>query len=650
MNNRLPSVPLITCDPYLSLWSPCDKLHDGDTCHWTGVKKPAYGKITIDGTAYRFMGSGNEPVLEQTALTVTPTASTYSFLGNGVNLNVRFTSPLLMDDLVLMSRPVSFVEFKLTSVDGATHHAAISLTLDESHCYEGDTRKPLIYGVHECGAFEAAWMGLKKQAPLSHSGDGITIDWGYLYLASSDFVVGCNNGERTTLTATLDTDVTAEPIKRVLAVAYDDIASIQYFGRTLRGYWTIDGDNIMDAIATSLADYRAIVSQCDVFDESLIAWAARVGGEEYSKITSAAYRQSIAAHKLAVDDNGDAIFVSKECFSNGCAATADVSYPSIPLYLIYEPELVKGMLRPVFEFAKMPVWEFDFAPHDAGRFPYVWGQVYGTTEGWGADNGDVHAPFYNFPKGSNIYEFKYQMPVEECGNMLIMAAAAAVFSGDAEFLRDELPSLKKWVSYLIEFGVDPGNQLCTDDFAGHLAHNANLAAKATNGVLAYSIIISMLGDETLGVQYLEKARTMAKEWAKNADAGDHTVLSFGDQSSWGLKYNLVWDIVFGAELFPKSIYEREVAWYQKMSNAYGVPLDNRKDYTKSDWILWVAAFADNQADMQKLIAPVAKFLCDSPQRNPFSDWYETKTAEQVGFQNRTVQGGLFMPLLKDLMD
>ena len=45
-------------------------------------------------------------------------------------------------------------------------------------------------------------------------------------------------------------------------------------------------------------------------------------------------------------------FVSKECHSNGCAATVDVSYPSIPLFLLYNPELVRGMMRPVFKFAR----------------------------------------------------------------------------------------------------------------------------------------------------------------------------------------------------------------------------------------------------------------------------------------------------------
>ena len=116
-----------------------------------------------------------------------------------------------------------------------------------------------------------------------------------------------------------------------------------------------------------------------------------------------AYRQVVAAHKLAVDENGEILWVSKECFSNGCAATVDVSYPSIPLFLLYNPELVKGMMRPIFRYAASDAWPFDFAPHDAGQFPLLNGQVY-----------------------ANGTDPKDQMPVEECGNMLVMMAAVCL--------------------------------------------------------------------------------------------------------------------------------------------------------------------------------------------------------------------------------
>lgn len=646
MQDRLPSVPLITCDPYFSLWSPHDRLYDGDTCHWTGRKKTAAGFITIDDVKYRFMGGGRGKTLIQTDLSITPTSSVYTFEGAGISLKVTFLSPLLADDLSLLSRPVSYIEFESAAIDQKTHKAEISLSFDEEFCYS--TSGAILGGIHKCDSFNSAWMGKRNQAPLSHSGDNATIDWGYMHLASDSFDVKFESEKRSVLTASLKLKIGKEPQKFAVAAAYDDIASIQYFGDVLKGYWAKDGHTILDVIAAAIADRRSISSQCSVFDSSLSEWAENIGGKDYKKIVCAAYRQSIAAHKLAADKDGEAVFISKECFSNGCAATVDVSYPSVPLYLIYNPELVKGMLRPIFKFAKMPVWDFDFAPHDAGRYPYVWGQVYGLDNRYQED-GEVYPPYYSFPKGSKIYDVKYQMPVEECGNMLIMSAAAAVCGGNADFLIDEMPLLTKWVSYLVEFGGDPGNQLCTDDFGGHLAHNANLSAKAIMGILAYSVILFMLGEESVAVQYKSKAADMARSWVKRSKCGDHTVLAFGDKDSWSLKYNLVWDVIFGSELFPKKLYRQEITHYQKMLEAYGTPLDNRKDYTKSDWILWSAAFAESRDDLKKLIAPIAKYLAESDSRVPFSDWYDAKTGLQVGFQNRTVQGGLFMPLLKDLL-
>ena len=85
------------------------------------------------------------------------------------------------------------------------------------------------------------------------------------------------------------------------------------------------------------------------------------------------------------------------------------------------------------------------------------------------------------------------MPVEECGNILILAAALAKFTDDLSFLRKYEPVFRKWAEYLADKGYDPENQLCTDDFAGHLAHNTNLSIKAILALGGWSIIAGMLG-------------------------------------------------------------------------------------------------------------------------------------------------------------
>jgi hypothetical protein len=648
MNTRVPCVPLITCDPYFSVWSPADKLYDADTIHWTGRRQRISGIAVIDGVPYRFLSFGSERTLLQTELEISATSSQYRFEGAGIGLELSFRTPLLLDDLDLVSRPVSYISVGAETLDGKSHKVEITISFESVFCKMTEGPLPFVSGVHKLKNCAAAWMGQKKQAPLSHSGDDVTIDWGYLYLA----VPGGTGAEATVsesgeqLSAKITFEKCAARAETFIAAAYDDTTSINYFGDIRRGYWARNGKTIITAIEEAVAEYPSLRKKCAAFDAELNKKALASGGEAYRKILNLAYRQAIAAHKLVSDEKGDAIFISKECFSNGCAATVDVSYPSVPLFLLFNPELVKGMLRPILRFAELPVWTYDFAPHDAGRFPYVTGQVYGLKHG-DIKNTEVYPPYYSFPANADAYTLRYQMPVEECGNMLVMLAAVAKAEGNADFSRPYKATLEKWVAYLEKYGANPGEQLCTDDFAGHLASNCNLAAKAIVGLEAYSIILKLWGDSAGSAAYHQKAKTMADDWTKNAGRGDHTALVFDKDEGWSLKYNLVWDKIFGSKLFDDSVYEKEIAWYIKTQNPRGVPLDSRRDYTKSDWILWTAAFTSGKEKREALIGPVSAFLEETPDRVPFSDWYDTKTAKHYHFQNRTVQGSLFMPLLAD---
>ena len=332
----------------------------------------------------------------------------------------------------------------------------------------------------------------------------------------------------------------------------------------------------------------------------------------------------MAAHKLAVDENGANLFVSKECFSNGCAATVDVTYPSAPMFLYYNPELLKGMLRPVFRYARTEAWKFDFAPHDVGQYPLVNGQVYGNNE------------------------LKYQMPVEECGNMIILTAAICKREKDPAFAYANLDLISLWSEYLVQYGADPGNQLCTDDFAGHLAHNCNLAIKAIMGIAGYSSILSMLGRDEEAARYMSIAKEYAAtvcSRAKNPDGSYR--LAFDQEGTFSLKYNAVWDKLWGTELFPAEFYRGEINRYRQEALPYGVPLDSREKYTKSDWLLWAACLTDNREDFNFFVSLLWKAYHTMRTRVPMTDWYFVDTSEMCGFQHRTVQGGLFLKLLFD---
>ncbi|MBE6999104.1 MAG: DUF4965 domain-containing protein [Ruminococcaceae bacterium] len=644
---RAASIPLITHDPFFSVWSAADKLNDADLVHWSGIRQKIRGYLVVNGKTYCFMGDPEFlEALPQVSLDITATSTTYTFEIEELTFTCRFTSPVLPGDLLLASRPCTYVDFGVERKVEAdvTIHLALSADLVREKA-----DKVIGFAGSQKG-FHYGSMGKAKQTPLGASGDKVTIDWGYLYAASKadSVIVFDHKNEQLSVELPLGGDGEATD----LILAYDDLLSINYFGAWRKAYWTETYPTILDAIGAAFGDKEETLAKAAAFDKEIYDRAYAVGGEDYAFLCSMSVRHVMAAHKIITDEEGKVIFLSKENDSNGCIGTVDVSYPSTPLFLLYNPELVKGMLRPVFRFADLEVWPFDFAPHDVGRYPYAWGQVYGLDremrvqgEAFSVEQGAVYPPFYLYPADSGIYDFRYQMPVEECGNMLVMTAAVCLGEGNAEFAKPFWHLLSAWKEYLLEYGVDPGDQLCTDDFAGHLAHNVNLSAKAIMGVEAYAKLAGLMGLAEEAEVYHAKAVEMAKSWENRAKAGDHYALAFGNENSWSLKYNLVWDKVWGTGLFSDEVYEKELAYYEKMTNEYGVPLDNRADYTKSDWILWCAAMTENAGQAAKLIAPVAHYLKTTTTRVPFSDWYDTKTGKYVHFMGRSVQGGIFMPIL-----
>ena len=641
---RLPALPLVANDPYFSIWRAADRLTDTDTTHWAGARKRLRGQLTIDGKPCRYLGRGEGEAMETVSLAVTPTSTKSVLQAAGVRLSIVFTTPLLLDDPDVLSTPITMIDITLEAVDGREHEAALSFTAFDELCYDGDERPHMMQDVYSADGLWVGCMGQRRQKLLCHSGDHITIDWGYLYLACREAVQCTADGLEAFAAARL---MPGERKDVPLLLGYDDVASINYFGVPAKAWYARSGKTLVQALREFDAAHNALLDRCAKLDDSLTKEAAAKGGEDYALICTAAYRQCICAHKLIADERGQMVWLSKENDSNGCIGTVDISYPSAPLFLKYNPEFVRAMCRPVLRFAKMPVWTYDFAPHDVGRYPQVTGQVYGAKKralaGGEIRNGDLHPNYYLYPGQADCYELRYQMPVEECGNMLIMLYAAAAFDGHAEMAGEDVSLLEQWVQYLLKYGEDPGDQLCTDDFAGHLNHNVNLSAKAMVGVACYAKLLKLLGDAKAGF-YEAEARRMAASWRRRAGAGKHTALTF-DGQGWSMKYNLAWDKVLKLGLLDDDFYRQEIESYLPRINAYGLPLDSRRAYTKSDWILWTASMAEDSGVFSALIAPVARYLRESKTRVPFSDWYDTETGNYMHFIARSVQGGVFMPLI-----
>ena len=627
--DRLPAIPLIASDPYLSIWMPADTMTRTDSAHWCGKVKPIRGEITVDGVPFRFLGTGSAKEAKLTALTVSPLTTSFVSEADGIELEASFTTPALPDDLDILSMPVTLLRFIARPKDGKAHDVSVSFFLSDRLCYNEEITPEMTGAQFVMDGLNVAWRGQLDQKPLCHTGDHFSIDWGYLYLASKAGVQPLNNGLSLDWSGRVDAETEVRAV-----VAYDDIASINYFGDLCKAWYRRNGAQVTDAIRFAANRFDELLSRAAEWDER-VQNDALVIGEDYRQLVCASFRHTFAAHKLIATPKGDMVLLSKENDSNGCIGTVDVSYPSIPLFLKYRPELVNALCLPVLEFASMPVWPYDFAPHDVGRYPYATGQVYGAKIN--TNGGYTHPPYYLYPAGSDVFSLRGQMPVEECGNMLVMLAAAQAYGADKSLAESYRPLLDKWVKYLVEFGEDPGEQLCTDDFAGHLARNVNLAAKAMVGVACY-------GRLTGQPEYEQKARDMAKRFTERVGNGGDTPLTL-DGNGWSMKYNLLWDKVLKLNLLPASFYEAETRSYLKRMNAYGLPLDSRADYTKSDWICWTAALAESDDVRAQLLAPIAKMLRETTTRVAFSDWYDTKTGRTVHFIARSVQGGVFAPML-----
>jgi len=421
-----------------------------------------------------------------------------------------------------------------------------------------------------------------------------------------------------------------QPVSRHALLAYTEDYAIEYLGRKLRPYWQRNGLTVEQMLADAESQYPALESRGDAFDRELTADLEKTGGNAYAQLAILAYRQTLAAHGFAADVNGTPMLFPKENFSNGCISTVDVLYPSAPFFLFFNPLLLQAQLKPVLEYAALPRWKWPFAPHDLGTYPLADGQVYG---------------------GGELTEDD-QMPVEESGNLLILVAAMERELGNFDFARAYWPQFTQWAEYLREKGLDPSNQLSTDDFAGHLAHNANLSIKAIEALSAYAILARGVGKPEIGDEYSHLAADMAAKWQSMDLDGDHYKLAFDKPGTWSQKYNLVWDQILDLKLFPPQVRQTELAFYLKHLNQFGLPLDNRADYTKLDWSVWTATLTDagkaDEAEVyRQILERTQAWINEGPSRVPLTDWYDTKTGKQMAFQARSVVGGVYIKALAD---
>ena len=433
---RPPAVPLVTDDPYLSIWSEADHLTDKATVHWTGRPHSLTSLLRVDDQTFRLMGvtPATVPALPQTALRVLPTRTIYDFENPTVHVTLTFMTPKLPSDLNIYSRPVTYLTWDIRAVDGKKHNASVYFD-NSAELVVNTPSQPVVWSRQDMGPLTALKIGTEAQPVLETRGDDIRIDYGYAYAAAPSsgtkaaqgaasvvqnaFVQGGRLPSRddkrmprpvsdalpVSAFAIDFGSVGAAPVSHYAMLAYDEVYAVKFFGKPLIPYWKRGGVQPSDLLQTAARDYPALQAKCAAFDDALMADLTKQGGERYAQVAALSYREAIAGTGLAADAKGQPLLFTKENTSNGDIATVDVIFPADPIFLLFSPALAKASLAPVLLYAASPHWKFPNAPHDLGTYPIA----------SGTDDGGEG------------------MPVEESGNMLILLDAIAKEEGSAEF-------------------------------------------------------------------------------------------------------------------------------------------------------------------------------------------------------------------------
>ncbi|PLB52445.1 glutaminase GtaA [Aspergillus steynii IBT 23096] len=661
---RPPALPLAVKSPYLSTWLPAGK--DGGNggylagewpTFWEGQINGWAGMIRVDGNVYTWMGLPGTTTVNQTAYEYTSTKSIFTLhVGNLVEMNVTFLSPITPDDLRRQSLIFSYLDIDVASLDGKDHD--VQLYTDISAEWVSGDRKAIVEWDHGVTKDGVSYHKINRQTQLLFSEVKDQAEWGEWYWATDSgdgltYQSGGGSAVRDAFTKNGKLDNSKDSNYRAISdnwpvfgfarnlgsvkaggalftIGLAQRDAIQYSGSSdgtiaEPSLWTSyfsDGPAALDFFHHDYAESSSLSSDLDkrIAKDSLAA-----AGQDYLTITSLSARQAFAATQLCGTPDNTYLFM-KEISSNGNMNTVDVIFPAHPVFLYTNPQLLKFLMKPLYEIQERGKYPNRYAMHDIGsHYPNATGHPDGNDE---------------------------PMPLEECGNMVIMALAYALKAKDMDYLDLHYKHLKQWTAYLVEDAIYPANQISTDDFAGPLANQTNLALKGIIGIQAMASIGNLTEDFDVATNHSRIAHDYIERWqtlgiAHNADP-PHTTLSYGSNQSHGLLYNLYADRELGLNLVPQSVYDMQSKFYPTVQNTYGVPLDTRHEYTKGDWELFTAAIASKDTrDM--FIRRLAKWIDETPTNRALTDLYDTKSGDypQITFIARPVMGGAFSLILLD---
>lgn len=404
-------------------------------------------------------------------------------------------------------------------------------------------------------------------------------------------------------------------------MAQDDIinfAETSSSGNSMTALWKTAYSTAEDSLVAHYNDFSTAVSDSAALDSQIATDTSNAGGSNLTTITSLAVRQVFGAVAPARGSAQTYLFM-KEISSDGDTNTVDVEFPAMPIFLYLNATLIKLLLDPLYVNQESGLYPNTYAEHDLGVWPNALG----------------------YPSGNDE-----AMPLEECGNMLIMTLAYAQRSGDTAYLTQHFSKMDQWAGFLVQEALIPASQISTDDFAGSLANQTNLALKGIIALKGMSQIGNLTGNATAASLYGGVADNYLPQWVgfglNNASSPAHTMLDYNDLTSHGLLYNLYADRLLGLNFVYDYIYTIQSNFYPTVALKFGVALDTRHNWVKSDWEMFVASIAE-PATRTEFINLLVKWINETPQTTPFGDLFDGDTGGYTGadFKARPVVGGMF---------
>ncbi|TPX12214.1 uncharacterized protein E0L32_007100 [Thyridium curvatum] len=651
---RPPAIPLAVKSPYLNVWLNGDSggnLPGSWPRFWTAQIIGWQGLINVDGSSFNWMGAGGGTLVSQTSFQYTSTKSIFTFdVGGKITMTVTFMSPVYPDDLVKQSLQFSYIDVKVKSADGSSHKVQVYMDIS-GELTSGDASKLINWDFETSNG--VAYHKIVQAQPAVFSESHEQANWGNWYFATAD-------GDGFTHKSGSDVDVrgqfaqtgklddgqddkfravndnwpvfglskdlgdvsgTEKEVLFTLGVAQDQVINFQ--GATdgpagLKGLWTSAYGSDVDSLVAFHKDWSNALSYAEHLDAQIHDDSKAAAGDDYATITTLSVRQTFGALQVAQGSKQNYIFL-KEISSNSDIQTVDVIFPAFPILLYLNATMGKLLLDPLYENQESGHYPNAWAIHDLGTFPNAIG----------------------YPGGNDE-----PMPLEECGNMVIMSLAYAQHTGDNGYLSAHWPKLEQWANFLVNDSLIPANQLSTDDFAGTLANQTNLALKGIIGLKAMGEIAKLTGNEdkfgSIADDYLRQWKDLG---INKAATPPHTTLSYGDGASHGLLYNLYADRLLGLNFVGQEVYDMQSDFYLTVALKYGAALDTRHaGWTKADWEMYCAAIAGPETRAM-FISKMATWIGETTTGRALTDLYDAQTGgyPQGGptFVARPVMGGTF---------